>query len=73
MNGPSQAVRLPKAFRLTEPEVLIRRVGRAVVLQPVGTKDGWPEGYWDELDRLTQGLGGFELPEDPVPRPIRSR
>ncbi len=33
-NGDSQAVRLPKEFRFTGDEVLIKRVGSAVVLLP---------------------------------------
>jgi len=35
MNGRSQAVRLPKAFRFEGNEVFIRRIGNAVVLIPV--------------------------------------
>ena len=33
-NGESQAVRLPKEFRFKGTEVLIRKVGNAVVLLP---------------------------------------
>lgn len=33
-NGESQAVRLPKEFRFSGTEVLIQRVGDAVVLLP---------------------------------------
>jgi antitoxin VapB len=33
-SGPSQAVRLPKAFRFTTDEVTIRKVGDALVLEP---------------------------------------
>lgn len=33
-NGDSQAVRLPKEFRFDGTEVLIKRVGNAVVLLP---------------------------------------
>ena len=33
-NGDSQAVRLPKEFRFAGDEVLIKRVGSAVVLLP---------------------------------------
>ncbi len=38
-NGQSQAVRLPKEFRFEGSEVHIKRVGRAVVLLPLG--HGW--------------------------------
>ncbi len=43
-SGPSQAVRLPKAFRFTTDEVTIRKVGNAVILEPVD-KRAWPAGY----------------------------
>jgi len=35
MHGRSQAVRLPKEFRLPGKEVRVRRVGRAVLLEPM--------------------------------------
>lgn len=34
MNGSSQAVRLPKEFRLEGEEVVIKRVGDAIMLMP---------------------------------------
>ena len=34
MNGRSQAVRLPKGFRFEGDEVLVKKVGDAVVLLP---------------------------------------
>jgi antitoxin VapB len=35
MHGRSQAVRLPKEFRLPGKEVRVRRIGRAVLLEPI--------------------------------------
>lgn len=35
MHGRSQAVRLPKAFRLDGTEVRVRRVGQGLLLEPV--------------------------------------
>ncbi len=35
MHGRSQAVRLPKEFRLPGREVRVRRVGRGVLLEPM--------------------------------------
>ncbi len=35
MHGRSQAVRLPKEFRMPGTEVRVRRVGRGVLLEPV--------------------------------------
>ncbi len=75
-NGSSQAVRLPKAFRLPGREVWVRREGRCVVLEPVEDvprdANGWPQGLWEELDRLRAGLdpNEFAAPEDPVPEPV---
>ncbi|MEW6194467.1 MAG: type II toxin-antitoxin system VapB family antitoxin [Bacteroidota bacterium] len=37
-NGKSQAVRLPKAYRLKGKEVGITKIGNAVVLYPIKTK-----------------------------------
>lgn len=45
-SGRSQAVRLPKDFRLDTDEVRVRRRGSAIVLEPI------PEG-WDWLDTIT--------------------
>lgn len=49
MNGRSQAVRLPKGFRFEGDEVLVKRVGDAVVLLP-------PGGSWGAL---REGLSMF--------------
>lgn len=48
-NGGSQAVRLPKEFRFEGDEVLIRRLGQAVLLIP-------KEAAWDTF---LEGLNGF--------------
>ncbi len=40
-SGRSQAVRLPKAFRMPGDEVRIRRQGRAVVLEPIADDWAW--------------------------------
>lgn len=37
-NGKSQAVRLPKAYRLKGKEVGITKIGNAVILYPITTK-----------------------------------
>ena len=52
-NGDSQAVRLPKEFRFEGSEVLIKRVGSAVVLLPrakswdtlIGSLAKFPEDF----------------------------
>jgi antitoxin VapB len=41
-SGRSQAVRLPKQFRVAGDSVLIRREGDALILEPA---DEWPDDY----------------------------
>ena len=50
-NGRSQAVRLPKEFRLPGSEVLIRKEGDAVILEPI-KRQAWPKGYWERLREM---------------------
>lgn len=40
-SGRSQAVRLPKSFRMEGNEVRIRRQGRQVVLEPIAEDWAW--------------------------------
>lgn len=61
-SGPSQAVRLPKAYRLDTDEVTIRRVGSAIILEPV-IKRAWPDGYLASFAGMPED---FERPE-PLP------
>ena len=56
MHGRSQAVRLPKEFRMPGKEVQIRRVGQGILIEPVATD--WAETF-AKLDAMLDG-GGFE-------------
>jgi antitoxin VapB len=49
-SGRSQAVRLPKEFRLPGNEVRIRRRGNAVILEPVAEDWAWLDAIVGELD-----------------------
>lgn len=49
-SGRSQAVRLPRAFRVDSGEVRIRRRGRAIVLEPVPDSWEWLDALAGELD-----------------------
>lgn len=49
MNGGSQAVRLPKGYRFEGDEVMIKKIGRTVMLYPVR----------DPLDGMLEALEGF--------------
>ena len=59
-NGGSQAVRLPKECRFESSEVLVRREGRRVILEPA---DEWS-------DEFRSCLGAW--PGD-IPRPKQKR
>jgi antitoxin VapB len=61
-SGPSQAIRIPKAFRFTAEEVTIRKVGDALILEPV-LKRSWPPGYAASFADMPED---FERPE-PLP------
>jgi antitoxin VapB len=71
-NGGSQAVRLPKSCRFTDDqeEVIVRRVGRQVILEPA---DEWSEeflaclGSWhDDIPRpAPRTIGAKKDPFEP--------
>ena len=72
-HGRSQAVRLPKEFRLPGKEVRVRRIGRAVLLEPLERDRETMEAIFAEIDRH----GGADFlpegrPEQP-PMPIDKR
>lgn len=48
MNGRSQAIRIPKEFRLDEDEVTIRGFGDGILVEPVRSKS-WPEGWFETI------------------------
>jgi antitoxin VapB len=58
-HGRSQAVRLPKEFRLPGKEVRVRRVGRGVLLEPLDTP--FDAEAW--LAKLDQYLDEPFMPE----------
>ncbi len=61
-SGNSQAVRLPKAFRLDTDEVFIRKVGNQLILTP--KKDCW-QGFTDGFTGFSEDFSTYaELPED---------
>ena len=67
INGRSQAVRLPKAYRFEGTEVHIRREGAAVVLEPVKAR-AWPQGFFAAIrieDRDFERPGQGRTPPAP--------
>ncbi|HSV00003.1 MAG TPA: AbrB/MazE/SpoVT family DNA-binding domain-containing protein [Roseiarcus sp.] len=66
MHGRSQAVRLPKEFRLPGAEVRVSRVGHKVILEPIEEPSFDVDAWYARLD----ALGGPEFfPEGPPPDP----
>ena len=65
-NGGSQAIRLPKSCRFPDDqkEVLVRRVGRRVILEPA---DEWSSDFLEAL-----GVWNEEI-ERPPSRPISKK
>jgi antitoxin VapB len=58
-HGRSQAVRLPKEFRLSGKEVRVSRVGHRVILEPIARSPADVAAVYAEIDRL--------LASDPFP------
>lgn len=66
-SGRSQAVRLPKEFRMNGDEVRIRKQGAALVLEPVASDWEWLDaivGKFSE-DFYAGGRGQPQLPAGP--------
>jgi antitoxin VapB len=59
MHGRSQAVRLPKEFRLPGKEARVSKVGNKVILEPMEEKPFDAQAFWAEIDVL----GGRDFPE----------
>ncbi|MFO0591581.1 MAG: AbrB/MazE/SpoVT family DNA-binding domain-containing protein [Polyangiaceae bacterium] len=69
-DGRDQAIRLPAEFRMEGSEVLVRREGNRLIVEPVDSK-GWPVDLWSHLDALAEGLDEeWQRPADTVPPPI---
>ena len=72
MNGRSQAVRLPKGFRFEGEEVLVKKVGDAVVLLPLrhswetlyGSLSAFTDDFMDDRGQPSGEQGRAEAPFD---------
>jgi len=53
LNGRSQAVRLPKEFRMPGKAVHISRDGNKVILEPI--EDSWDQ-WFDTIESMPAGL-----------------
>lgn len=47
-SGGSQAIRVPKALRLSSLEVKMERRGKVLLISPIHDDEGW-NGFWDRL------------------------
>jgi antitoxin VapB len=69
-HGRSQAVRLPKEFRLPGSEVRVRRVGRGVLLEPIESDVAAWLAKLDEYRDEPFMPEGRQQPAMPPPRKI---
>jgi antitoxin VapB len=66
MHGRSQAVRLPKEFRLPGDRVRVRHMGNGILLEPIASDvDAW----FAELDRFAD-VPFFEEGRNQPPMPV---
>ena len=65
-SGNSQAVRLPRDFRMDSDKVVIRKAGKNIIISPLPTS--W-KGFMDNTSPLSEdfSIEGAQLPDD-VPR-----
>ena len=68
-SGRSQAVRLPKEFRMTGDEVRIRKHGEAVILEPIAVDWRWLDDIAGSFsdDFLAAGRNQPPLPAEAPP------
>ncbi len=45
INGNSQAIRIPKEFRINSNEVKIIKEGEKLIIMPVTPRKGWDEAF----------------------------
>jgi antitoxin VapB len=67
-SGRSQAVRLPKEFRVDADVVLIRRHGRSIILEPIPKDWSWLDSIkapfdQDFIDAVNEEVPQQERPE----------
>jgi antitoxin VapB len=65
--GHSQAIRLPKAFRVEGNEVRIRRHGSSIILEPVPTDWSWLDALPGRLD--ADAIEGAQTESEEQERP----
>ena len=64
-NGRSQAIRLPKEYRVDSDEVYIEKVGLTLVIIPK------EKSNWDIMRNAVEDFGGFEFERNQPEQQIR--
>ena len=61
MSGRSQAVRIPKEFRIDDTEVVVNKVGHSIVITPCHLVEGL---FFDGINMLSQDFLVEGRPEE---------
>ncbi len=63
-SGNSQAVRLPKAYRIDTDKVFIEKVGDSIVLTPTKTASEWEQRVRAVFASMSNDDDIIEIPQD---------
>ena len=66
-NGRSQAIRIPKEFRMEESEVYIEKIGDTLIIKPTKTDK------WDSFFKSLDGVDTTNFLDDRVQLPHQNR
>ncbi len=66
-NGRSQAIRIPKEFRVDGSEVYIEKIGDTLIVKPAKTDK------WDSFFKSLDAINTTDFLDDRVQLPIQSR
>jgi antitoxin VapB len=72
-NGKSQAVRLPKAFRLEGAEVLVRKSGQDIILSPKTKGRKKKASPWDDMFAAMPQVDDDFMNHRPLNRPLNPK
>jgi len=66
-NGRSQAIRIPKEFRMEESEVYIEKIGDTLIIKPTKTDK------WDSFFKTLDTIDTTNFLDDRVQLPLQNR
>lgn len=64
LSGNSQAVRLPKAFRVDTDKLHIQKVGDSIILTPISQESSWEQKVNQVFSVLRDNPSRINIPED---------